>query len=156
MKKARVYCGLPGSGKSTLAHQVKGFTVIETDDFWYEEGYYNYKTERASEAHGWNLKRWIDLCQAGFPRIACANTNITIQEIAPYAAIAAAYGYDVEIIRVEISLETSKARNTHAVPEDILEYMHGEFNKTKYPEWWSITIIDNEPGCESYEECDHG
>jgi len=154
--KALVYCGLPGSGKSTLAREVSGTTVIETDDFWYVDGEYRYQVERAGESHRWNIKRWVDLCRAGFPNIACANTNIALQEIAPYVAIADAYGYEVGVVRVEVSLKTSKARNIHAVPEMTLEYMDREFNRVMYPEWWNVTTIDNEPPCESYETCRHG
>jgi len=157
MKRATVYCGLPGSGKSTLARQVKGAMVIESDDYWYVDGEYVYDIERAGEVHSLNIVRWIDLCRTGFHNIACANTNITIAEIAPYVAIAAAYGYEVDIVRVQVSLATSKSRNTHDVPEEILEKMYNLFLHVEYPSWWNIRIVWGDEGeCESYETCEHG
>ena len=164
MKLAVVYCGLPGSGKSFFARQVKGATVIETDDYWYSaNGHYSFDPALANVAHGWNLRRWIDLCRGEFPHIICSNTNTTLNQIAPYVEIALAYGYDVKIIHVDVSLETSMKRNTHNVPLDILQLMAEQLDNMSFPPWWNVTKINNDPvpyppyeECESYETCPHG
>lgn len=148
MKKAYVYCGLPGSGKSTHARTVAGCVVIETDDFWInpDTDAYEYDADRAGESHGWNLVRWINLCQGGFPRIACANTNLTMAEIAPYVAIAQSYGFAVVVRVIDIDFDLACERNTHDVPLETMEKMAQDFDELvdNFPPWWSVERFDAE------------
>jgi predicted kinase len=53
--------------------------------------------------------------EASFTTIVVDNTNCTIAEIAPYVALAQAYGAEVEIVRINIDPEIAHERNTHGL-----------------------------------------
>jgi predicted kinase len=77
------------------------------------------------------------------------NTNTTVAEIAPYAALALAYGHDLEIVILNISKENLTkvaSRNIHGVPQNVVE---GQFNrlellKEQLPPWWPVKNIEIE------------
>jgi predicted kinase len=58
------------------------------------------------------------------------NTNTTIKEFSHYVQIAKAYDYKVVLVTLNVSVETSKARNVHQVPEKTIQGMYDRLNNT--------------------------
>jgi len=114
--KAIILIGPSGSGKSTYAKKI-GHATVSADDYFMRDGKYCFDARKLSEAHGECLKRFMYLVMGGCDVIV-DNTNATIAEVAPYIAIAQAYGFDVivKVMPVE-SIETLTVRNVHGVPK---------------------------------------
>ncbi len=66
------------------------------------------------------------------------NTNTTTEEIAPYYAVARAYGYDVELVTLLVDVETAAARNAHGVPMRNIEAMHRRLDQRELPRFWKL------------------
>lgn len=112
--------GLPGSGKSTLAREAyPGATVVSADDFFAgEDGVYRFDGKRIREAHGQCLRRCVEALQRGDATVVVDNTNIEIEDAAPYMELGPAFGYDTELLTVVCDPAAAAARNTHAVPAE--------------------------------------
>lgn len=65
------------------------------------------------------------------------NTNTTVAEIAPYAALALAYGHELEIVTLWCPPDVGASRNTHGVPLAACQAMHDRLNDRKLPPWWN-------------------
>jgi len=118
--------GIPGSGKSTLARKRwPEALVLSTDDFWMVGGEYRFDPLRLPEAHGWCLRKFEQaVCNfEPFRIIVVDNTATTISEFAPYAALAQAHNWQVQIVSVMVDVEVALARQTHGVPEDLVRRM---------------------------------
>lgn len=64
------------------------------------------------------------------------NTNIGAVDVAPYAAVAAAYGIQFEIVTFIVEPSVAHASNVHGVPLDsILSYANRLANEHLMP-WW--------------------
>ncbi len=76
------------------------------------------------------------------------NTNTTVGEIAPYHAIASAYGYEVRIeahISPDLTvLSKAAARNTHGVPLNTVVMQQARLEDTieNAPPWWDIQTTE--------------
>ena len=91
--------GVPGSGKSYCANQFKErfesqpqhCTIYSTDDFWSQNGEYEFDAERLTEAHQWNqarAQRWFTEHQDDRDVLIIDNTNIKVEpDMPPDAAI---------------------------------------------------------------------
>jgi predicted kinase len=120
--------GIPGSGKSTIASMIAHSTdgvILSTDEYWYEDGSYQYDPKRAGEAHQWNQRRCVNLMQQDVSPLIIDNTNITQTEAQPYLTFAKMYGYTVQVIRVEANTNTCIARQANRtadrrIPEDVI------------------------------------
>jgi predicted kinase len=145
--KCIVLRGCSGSGKSTYAKvNYPRAQVFSTDDFWINvhTGAYEFDVKRHSEAHAWNLRRFIDAVQYAInfdsdpQTFVVDNTNTTVAEFAPYCAIAGAYGFDVEIVTIDVEVDVAHPRNVHNVPQPVV---HGQrrnlvANNSLIPKWW--------------------
>ena len=69
------------------------------------------------------------------------NTNINSPEIAPYYLVGEAFGAEVEILRVEASLDDCIRRNVHGVPDEVITRMHTTFNETVEHPWEEGVMI---------------
>jgi predicted kinase len=152
----KIMRGCSGSGKSTYAKTLfPKADILSTDDFWInsETGAYEFDVARHSEAHAWNLRRFVDAIrywaevrsdgENADMTIVVDNTNTTPAEFAPYAAIANAYGFDVEIVTLDVDPAIAGPRNVHSVPTKIVEgqYRNLMFGTKAIPKWWKSTII---------------
>jgi predicted kinase len=156
----KIMRGCSGSGKSTYTKtHFPNALVLSTDDFWINKdtGAYEFDIKRHSEAHAWNLRRFVDAVQywaedgcdeseSPGVTIVVDNTNCSVAEFAPYAAVAGAFGFDVEIITVDVDTDTAHARNQHNVPQPTV---HGQRrnlirNNDFIPKWWKHTFIKQE------------
>jgi len=154
----KIMRGPSGSGKSTYAkkHFPKA-TVLSTDDFWINlAGEYIFDIKKHGEAHAWNLRRFVDfvtywgnIAEEDFDAsmqdvtVVVDNTNTTVAELAPYAAVANAFGFNVEIITLDVDVDVAHPRNVHNVPQPTV---HGQrrnmvANNGYIPKWWKHTII---------------
>jgi len=158
--RVTVLAGIPGAGKSHIADVLRerGADVLSTDDFWVDTDGYNFDPKRITEAHGWNLKRFIfnlrgsdrmrDSGVIHEPWLVVDNTNTTIAEIAPYVAIAQAYQAEVKIVAVMCPWEVAAKRQTHGVPVTKVYQMSVRLEETlrSFPSWWPLEVYDNSPG----------
>lgn len=111
--------GLPGSGKSTLAKRnFSNYEHVEADMFFVnKEGEYVYDQTKIREAHTWcQDKVWSNL-RAG-KCVVVTNTFTRFSEMSPYMKM----GYPVTII-----IATGNYKNTHGVPEPVIEKMRKRF-----------------------------
>lgn len=146
-----ILCGIPGSGKSTYAKNLKGNVVIcSADDYFINPtGEYNFDPAKLGQAHGACLKLFIETCRnAGMSYgigddgiIIVDNTSISSLEIAPYIAIAQAYGIKVEIKVFRVSVNLAEARNIHRVPRRTLERMENDLHYRVLPRHWPLEIL---------------
>lgn len=92
--------GIPGSGKSyKISKIVPKENIFSTDEFWGPN--YDYKPELASKAHLWNQDRANKAMLNGITPIGIDNTNITWEQIKPYAEMAKANGYIIKYLEAD-------------------------------------------------------
>lgn len=139
--KAYIMSGIPGSGKSTFIKNNLPQAIVCSADFYHMvDGEYRFDPSRAREAHAWCMRRFVEACQDARNPVVCDNTNTTLAAIAPYMAVAQAYGYETEIIYFETTVADSIRRNVHQVPEETIRRMAGEHKRLMHddiiPSWW--------------------
>ncbi len=158
-----ILIGLPGSGKSTyitnygaqmLERSMRGeedyqdIRSCSADDYFMERGVYKFDPSKLPEAHGRCLRQFAALVQSEFDSdiVYVDNTNTTIAEIAPYAALALAYGCLLHLVYIKCDPKVAAARNIHGVPENAIMKMQERINKTlsELPRRWNLTTIDAE------------
>jgi len=139
--------GVAGSGKSTyIKNNFPNSTVVSADHFFINTitGVYEFNRELLAEAHGQCLIKFIETVNAGNNDtpgnglIVVDNTNCTVAEIAPYAAIALAYRCKLKIIYLEVDLKVAAARNLHGVEESQIAIMAEKIEKSAkdLPPYW--------------------
>ena len=133
--------GIPGSGKSWEAENLKrayNGIICSTDEYWFTpEGFYAYNPELIGDAHQWNQQRCRRLMQVPgdkHPVIIIDNTNICREHAKPYIDMARAYGYEIQVIRVECPLEVAIARNLdrpedRRVPPEVIIKMYAQMER---------------------------
>ena len=133
--------GLPGSGKSRfrtefMERHSNDAGYCSADDFHYDEhGVYRFNPANAGAAHAACFRKYIGMLEDGITNILVDNTNTSAVEIAPYILGANAWHATVDIFQFDCTLETSMARNVHAVPENIIKTMFSRL-KEPLPSWW--------------------
>lgn len=128
MKTLYIVRGLPGSGKSTFAKSIGGIH-IEADQFFMENGKYNFDVTKIKLAHKYcqnQTEAWMktDGIQVDNTKIVVSNTFTQEWEMEPYFKMAEDFGYRVFTIIVE---NRHGGKNIHDVPEDKLEQMKNRF-----------------------------
>ena len=129
--------GVSGSGKSTLASELamkhQG-VVFSTDDFFMEDGVYNFNPKKIGINHQLNQDRCRNAMRDQFPCIIIDNTNTQIWEMEPYAEMALIHGYDIEIHEPEqVDLDTIMERQNNrkdsnkSLPVEIVQKMLDRF-----------------------------
>lgn len=139
--------GVSGSGKSTHAARLMGDNgeVVSADHFFYNDrGEYVFNPAKLPEAHAECLRRFVALLTKGdVSAIVVDNTNTTVAEVAPYAALALAYGATLEIVEVECDVEVAAARNLHGVPLAGVRAQAERLTKSRgdLPPWWKFRLV---------------
>lgn len=136
-KRVWIYCGVSGAGKSSFiegAHP--DAEAFSADHFFMVDGEYRFDASKLGEAHAACLRNFTEAIQDGSVAVVVDNTNTTIAEIAPYAALAQAYGYELQIVTIYCDPEVAHARNTHGVPLAAVQAMSERLNKREIPPWW--------------------
>lgn len=140
--KAYILRGLPGSGKSTWAETQNmkgGVCIYSADSFHIIDGKYCYDPKRAGFAHAECLRTYVEDIRIGKHDIFIVdNTNTRIHEMAPYIAVANAFGVDHEILQFNCSIDQSIARNIHGVPHGTIVSMNVALQTEHLPVHWNV------------------
>ena len=140
--------GLSGSGKSTLARKLgAGGVVYSTDDFFMQDGEYQFDSAKLGEFHKANLRRAVEAMRQGISPIVIDNTHVQAWEAKPYVEAGQKYGYHIEFKQPEtdwaFDAEELAKRNSHGTPlsgiRDMLKMWEPNINvdsvlKSKAPE----------------------
>lgn len=133
MNKPKLYLirGLPGSGKTTLAKSMLRVNDVdpilprihfEADQYFMEDGVYNFDTDKISDAHDWCQKNAKQYLSYGYSVIV-SNTFTTIRELKPYFQMAKEVGLSCPNA---ITCQSNYG-NIHNVPTETLEKMKNRF-----------------------------
>ncbi len=114
MKTLILMQGIPGSGKTSFAKTLVGTEAryFSTDDFWMLNGEYVFEPKLLGFAHSYTQhKAAIAMALDYYPTVIIDNTNITKADAQPYFDLAEKYGYEVEVISVQVPLQLALDRN---------------------------------------------
>lgn len=124
--RATVLRGISGSGKTTWAEQQADAKIFSTDAYFVVDGEIRYDASKLGEYHGRNLRAFIEALQRQEAHVIADNTNINAWEYSPYVQAAQAFGYEVELMTFDCSVETSLARK-QLVDAEKLRFIHDNF-----------------------------
>lgn len=142
--------GIPGSGKSTYVQKhFPGAFIVSADSYFMKNGEYKFDATKLSLAHGACLQSYASALVnpwIGEPQtMVVDNTNVTALELAPYVALANAYGHKPEIVSFTFSYRDqvmlASVRNIHGVSEEACKAMAHRFWERETPPYWDITEI---------------
>lgn len=144
--------GVSGSGKSTYAkwrekqrHEAAEFcTIVSADEFFMKDGVYQFDATKLPQAHAQCLRRFVEIVSRSTDRetlLIVDNTNTSVAEIAPYMALAAAYGHEAVILRFDVDPRKAAARNTHGVPAPGVDAQYTRMVRQELPPWWRVDPI---------------
>ena len=145
--KVVIMVGPSGSGKSTyIRKNFPSAAVCSADHYFMKDGEYQFDPSKLSEAHGRCLRIFTTYVQGPYApsHMVVDNTNTTIAELAPYAALELAYGHELEIVKIAVSEEEMSkvaARNEHGVPEKIVKVQADRAARMKLPPWWPVKLV---------------
>lgn len=112
--------GVSGAGKSTKAKELQRLydaVICSTDDYFAENGKYNFRADKLHEFHKKNQERAFELMLRG-RHVIIDNTNLKNWEIRPYVVVAKELGIEIRIIRCDGGF-----KGIHGVPEDKVNSM---------------------------------
>lgn len=126
--------GLPGSGKSYLAEALRQQTnaemkVCAADDYFYEDGVYNFDPSKLAEAHlkcQSNTFAFFSIDDISFT----ANTFTQRWEMEQYLLFVETFGLNLLVLNLfdaGLSDEELARRNTHGVPAEAITGMRERF-----------------------------
>lgn len=146
MSKVKILRGISGSGKSTFATSIPNAAICSADDYFTAGNVYAFDAKKLPEAHAQCLRRFLWLVQNAEidHTIVVDNTNTTVEEIAPYYALAEAYWRDVEVITIDTPPAFAHPRNVHNVDRDAVVRQHARLWKTELPKRWKHRIVQGE------------
>lgn len=144
-----VMIGIPGSGKSTWVARKYPEAMVCSADMYHTraDGVYDWKPENAAKAHKWCLTRFLGLLQdhnehrngpLPSPDVVVDNTNTTLDQIAPYIAVAQAHDIDLEIVYMDTPVKD--VANVHDVPFATVRRMADQITtmRAQWPRHWPL------------------
>jgi len=144
--KVTILRGIPGSGKSTYCKKNYPNAAWYSADYYFinEKGVYAFDPSKLGEAHGYCLRGVVQHLERHPLNmdLVVDNTNTTAVEIAPYAALAQAYGCELEIITIQCMPEVAAARNVHGVPLEGVRRMYAQLIGATLPPWWPHRVVE--------------
>ena len=149
-KQVKVMRGISGSGKSTFAQKlaIEAFEldllpiICSADDYFIgPDGIYRFNVETLGEAHKACMRKFLQSLQDKMSPIIVDNTNINLEDLAPYVAVGQAFDYDVEILQVNTPPEIAGVRNLHGVSESHVQAMHKRLSHIKLPNRFKVTHL---------------
>lgn len=140
--------GIAGSGKSTLAKRLYPTARVFSTDHYFTstDGSYAFNPAELGKAHGWCLRTFASALELAVSRddadtrhFVVDNTNTSVAELAPYAALALAQGCEVEVVTVPCDPRLAVERNVHGVPALTIGMMHATLmaETPRIPAWWN-------------------
>ena len=116
MRDLILFRGMPGSGKSTLAG-IFSDCVYSTDQYFEQDGTYQFNPELIKEAHADCLDRVNFAMSVHRSPVCVANTFTQEWEMVPYFELANAHGYRIHTVVVE---NRHGSTSVHDVPNEKL------------------------------------
>lgn len=156
--KVIVLIGVSGAGKSTYIKE--NFSVVDihgvysADHFFMKDGEYVFDPAKLPQAHKSCLRRFTEAVQKmqGKGYLIVDNTNTSVMEMAPYCALALAYGHELELVAIHCDPVAAARRNVHGVPEVAVMRQHSRMLHTlaksenggyaNLPPWWPVTEVN--------------
>lgn len=140
--------GIPGSSKTTWATAYvaretgKKTVVVSADDHFTVNGQYRFDPSKLGEAHGQCLLRYLAaISQNNVDTVIVDNQNTSIEEVAPYAALAIAFGHNLLIRTFVIRPEVAVQRNVHRVPPLQILMADERIRSVKLPPRWPHEVV---------------
>jgi predicted kinase len=138
--------GIPGSGKTTTAKRLfPNALFCSADDFFWTKDGYSFEQSMLPLAHGECLRKFVkNVVYNDWLECRCIvvdNTNLSIVELAPYVALASAYGHETTLITVYCSPEVAAARNIHGVPSASIMRMAETLKSRVLPPFWKVDQV---------------
>ncbi len=138
--------GVPGSGKSTwIAKNYPNAEVFSADHYFIRNGEYKFDPRLLPDAHAYTLRSFVGWARDPSGTVAIVdNTCTTVAEVAPYAAIALAYGRQVETVTLLCDPAVAGARNIHGVPLAAVEAMDRRLRASQgdLAPWWNNRVVE--------------
>lgn len=149
--KVYILRGLPGCGKTTYARRLQESNpertaIVSADRYLMLDVVYRFDRSQLPMAHGECLRAYADCVSRpmSLESVIVDNTNLSAVEIAPYYALALAYGHrDVAVYNVNRRATAAEchARNIHGLSLDTVRRMANTFadNHHRFEPWW-VTV----------------
>lgn len=141
--------GISGSGKTTYIKKHLPNTLVCSADHYFEQGgIYRFDPTKLGEAHGACLRKFTGAVsdplgmRSAIDAIVVDNTFTTALELAPYVALANAYGVTPEIITLHTEAGIAYKRNRHDVPLRTIQRMFDTLEKRQVPAFWNVRHND--------------
>jgi tRNA uridine 5-carbamoylmethylation protein Kti12 len=143
--------GASGSGKSTHVQELMiqifrdtGITarVCSADHFFMDGSEYKFDPTKLGEAHASCMRKFTQelVAEDNSKVLIVDNTNTSKVEMAPYVAVAAAYGATVEIVRCVAPADVCASRNAHGVPAKACKAMVDRLEKPA--KFWDVKFSE--------------
>lgn len=141
MAKVYILRGISGSGKTTyILNNFPEALVCSADHFFMKDGQYVFDQKLLGKAHQYCFRTFIEAIQSKAPLICVDNTNTSAWQISPYYIAAETFGYDVEIIELNVDPEVAAKRNLHGATDRIIKGMLFPM-KQALPKIWKLTKV---------------
>lgn len=123
--RVTILAGIPGSGKSSWVKKNRpGALICSADDYFvFSDGKYQFDAQQLGEAHRHCMSRFLTALSCETSDIVVDNTNTTLDQIAPYIAVAEAYRANVEVVGLFALAQEAYDRCVHDVPLRQIERM---------------------------------
>lgn len=146
--KVIILSGIPGAGKTSYIKTIPGCVdTVSADSFFVGvDGVYRFDPAKLPTAHARCLRKFTGIVTGHFASsvdcLVVDNTNTTVAEIAPYYALAEAFGHEVEIVTIHCAPAIGAKRNVHGVSLKACQDMRGRIMTRNLPRWWKCTDIE--------------
>jgi predicted kinase len=141
--KVFIMRGPSSFGKSTYAARTwPGAAVCSADHFMYEGGVYRFAQEKLPEAHRLCMTKFVFHLTQGTDVIVVDNTNIRVEDIAPYYRLAETFGAEVRVVQMVANPFRTAGRNVHGVPPNRVLAMYRLMGPL--PKEWAVDLVNGE------------
>lgn len=133
MRTLVIVRGVSGSGKSTYVKKhFKGCPHFEADMYFEDEnGHYSFRADDLPKAHAWcKSETEKALKNKKNKTVVVSNTFTRYWEMSAYFQLAEKHRAEVKVLRMK-----NQYKNTHGVPDNIVEQMRSRFEDFKGEEY---------------------
>lgn len=119
--------------------------IFSSDNYFMVDGEYKFNGKLLSEAHNDCLRSFTKTVTTWeHPSLLIVdNTNCSLVEVAPYAALAISEGHELKIITLIDGAADCAARNVHKVPtKNVLkQWFNLDESLRNFPAWWPQDVF---------------